>query len=97
MPLTGSTILLVLIGFLIVDGTGLYAALIVPFFILAFLVAVGIHDVLQTKRAVLRNYPISGHARYIMEEIRPKIRQYFFEGEKDGRPFPRDKLSLIHI
>jgi hypothetical protein len=88
LPLSGSIILLLLFGCLILLGNGLYAFLIAPFFILAFLAAVGIHDVLQTKRAILRNYPISGHARYIMEELRPKIRQYFFEGEKDGRPFP---------
>jgi glutamate synthase domain-containing protein 2 len=96
LPLTGSIILFLFLGFLIVTSSGLYAVLVVPFFLFAFLAAVGIHDVLQTKRAVLRNYPISGHARYIMEEIRPKIRQYFFEGEKDGRPFPRDKRSLAY-
>lgn len=96
LPLTASILAFVLLGLLILSSVGLYAYLITPFFISAFLVAVGLHDVIQTKRAVLRNYPISGHARYIMEEIRPKIRQYFFEGEKDGRPFPRDKRSLAY-
>jgi glutamate synthase domain-containing protein 2 len=96
LPLTASVVAFVLLGLLILSSVGLYAYLITPFFIAAFLVAVGLHDVIQTKRAVLRNYPISGHARYIMEEIRPKIRQYFFEGEKDGRPFPRDKRSLAY-
>ena len=71
-------------------------ALFLPFLIFAALAALGIRDITQTKRAILRNYPISGHARYLMEELRPKIRQYFFEGEKDGRPFPRDKRSLAY-
>ncbi|MBX9457223.1 MAG: FMN-binding glutamate synthase family protein [Rhizobium sp.] len=96
MPLTGSILFLLFLGGIIVVSPGLYLVMIVPIFLLALLVAIGFHDILQTKRAVLRNYPISGHARYIMEELRPKIRQYFFEGEKDGRPFPRDKRSLAY-
>lgn len=95
-PLTGSVIIAAVLAYMIASGTASFALLIVPLFIMAFLIAVGLHDVWQTKRAVLRNYPISGHARYIMEDIRPKIRQYFFEGEKDGRPFPRDKRSLAY-
>jgi len=38
----------------------------------------------------LRNYPISAHLRFLLEEIRPEMRQYFFESEKDGMPFSRD-------
>src|SRR5712675_659235 len=38
-----------------------------------------------------RNYPISAHLRFLLEEIRPEMRQYFFEGEKDGTPFSLDK------
>ena len=36
---------------------------------------------------MLRNYPISAHLRFLLEEIRPEMRQYFFESEKDGMPF----------
>lgn len=96
LPLTVSVVLAVLTGALILTGEASYAILIAPFFLFAFLAAVGLHDIFQTKRSVLRNYPIAGHARYIMEDLRPKIRQYFFEGEKDGRPFPRDKRSLAY-
>jgi hypothetical protein len=39
------------------------------------LVAVGIADLVQRRRAVLRNYPIIGHLRYWAESIRPAIRQ----------------------
>ena len=38
--------------------------------------AVGVYDVLQPKHAILRNYPILGHMRFIFEGIRPEIRQY---------------------
>jgi glutamate synthase domain-containing protein 2 len=64
--------------------------------IAAFLSVVGIRDLLQTKHAVLRNYPISAHLRFVLEEMRPEMRQYFFEGEKDGLPFSRDKRAIVY-
>jgi hypothetical protein len=42
------------------------------------------------------NYPIAAHIRFILEHIRPELRQYFFEAEKDGTPFPRDKRAIIY-
>jgi glutamate synthase domain-containing protein 2 len=56
----------------------------------------GTVDLLQTKHAVLRNYPISAHLRFILEKIRPEMRQYFFEDEKQGMPFSRDKRALVY-
>src|SRR3954462_7649731 len=44
----------------------------------------------------LRNYPISAHIRFLLEEIRPEMRQYFFESEKDGMPFSRDIRAVIY-
>ncbi len=60
------------------------------------LTLVGIHDLVQTRHSVLRNYPIAAHLRFLFEEIRPEMRQYFFEGEKDGAPFPRDKRAVVY-
>lgn len=60
------------------------------------LVALGVYDLLQTRHAILRNYPIVAHMRFILEDIRPELRQYFFEGEKDGAPFPRDKRAIVY-
>lgn len=62
----------------------------------AVLLAVGIYDLLQKKHAVLRNYPISGHMRYIFESIRPEIRQYFLEEENERTPFSRAQRSLVY-
>jgi glutamate synthase domain-containing protein 2 len=45
---------------------------------------------------VLRNYPISAHLRFLLENIRPEMRQYFFEADKDGMPFPRDKRAIVY-
>ncbi len=60
------------------------------------LVLVGIHDLRQTRHAVLRNYPVAAHLRFLLEAIRPEMRQYFFEGDKDGAPFPRDKRAIVY-
>ena len=59
-------------------------------------VLLGICDLIQTRHAILRNYPIAAHIRFILEHIRPELRQYFFEAEKDGTPFPRDKRALVY-
>ncbi len=70
--------------------------LAIPFGIGFFLTCVGIHDFFQTKHAILRNYPIMAHFRFIFESIRPEMRQYFFEGDKDGMPFSRDRRAVVY-
>ena len=62
----------------------------------AGLFALGLRDLRQTRHAILRNYPIAGHLRFMLEGFRPEIRQYFFEGDKDGAPFPRDKRAIVY-
>ena len=75
------------------DWRGIFTLLAVA---MAALVAVGFHDLTQTRHAILRNYPIAAHLRFLLEKIRPEIRQYFFEGDKDGAPFPRDKRAIVY-
>ncbi len=60
------------------------------------LVALGVYDLLQTRRAVLRNYPVIGHLRYLAEYIRPEIRQYFIESNSEAAPFARSQRSLVY-
>lgn len=57
---------------------------------------VGLHDVLQTRRAILRNYPILARVRYFFETIRPAIRQYLLEGDNEAVPFSRAQRSLVY-
>ena len=59
-------------------------------------VLLGIHDLRQTRHAVLRNYPVAAHLRFFLESIRPEMRQYFFEGDKDGAPFARDQRAIVY-
>ncbi|WP_407412143.1 FMN-binding glutamate synthase family protein [Acinetobacter sp.] len=57
---------------------------------------VGLYDVLQNKHSILKNYPIMGHFRYLFEEFRPEIRQYFIESDQDALPFSRMQRSLVY-
>ncbi|MFI0780471.1 FMN-binding glutamate synthase family protein [Streptomyces sp. NPDC021212] len=63
---------------------------------LALLGLLGARDLLQRRHAVLRNYPVLGHARFLMERIRPELQQYFIERNFDGRPFDRDVRSIVY-
>jgi glutamate synthase domain-containing protein 2 len=60
------------------------------------LVVVGVHDLQQSKHAILRNYPVIGHIRFLLEFIRPELRQYFIEGESEAVPFSRAQRSLVY-
>ena len=93
------TLCLILAGFvaaLMITGFVVSPAWIVLLVLLVALCVLGVHDLLQEKHAILRNYPIAAHLRFLFEEIRPEMRQYFFEGEKDGTPFSRDRRAIVY-
>lgn len=60
------------------------------------LIALGVYDTYQSPRAIRRNFPIWGRLRYVMEDLRPKIYQYFIESDTDGKPFSRIHRSIIY-
>jgi glutamate synthase domain-containing protein 2 len=60
------------------------------------LVALGVWDMVQDKHAVLRNYPVIGHLRFLLEFIRPEIRQYFIEADNEATPFSRSQRTLVY-
>ena len=64
--------------------------------VLLFLTAVGVHDLRQTRHAILRNYPVIGHMRFLLESIRPEMRQYFIESDNENLPFSRAQRSLVY-
>lgn len=65
-------------------------------FLLVPLLGLGTYDMLQTKQAIRRNFPLLGHGRYLLESIRPEINQYFVESDTDGAPIPRNLRSLVY-
>ncbi len=56
----------------------------------------GICDMLQTRHTILRNFPLLGHFRFLLESIRPEIYQYFIEAEDEEHPFSREKRSVVY-
>jgi glutamate synthase domain-containing protein 2 len=60
------------------------------------LALLGLHDATQTRHSILRNYPVLGHLRFLLEFVRPEIRQYFIESDTDGAPFSRAQRSLVY-
>ncbi len=61
-----------------------------------FGVALGIYDMIQSKHAILSNYPVAGHIRYVLEDFRPEIRQYLLEDDKEQVPFSRQQRALVY-
>jgi len=57
---------------------------------------IGENDINQNQHAVRRNYPVLGNLRYILETIRPELRQYIVESDTDGRPFDRLHRAQIY-
>jgi len=72
-------------------GVGGFAALL-----FITLTGLGLRDTLQTRHSILRNYPVIGHLRFLLEFVRPEIRQYFIEGDHDAAPFSRHQRSLVY-
>ena len=64
--------------------------------LLAALLVLAVHDLLQRRHSILRNYPVAGHLRFLFEAIRPELQQYFIERNYDGRPYDRDTRTVIY-
>ncbi len=65
-------------------------------FIIVLALILGFYDFFQTKHSIRRNFPLIGRGRWIMEAIRPFIRQYFLESETDGAPTNRMFRSVVY-
>lgn len=79
-------ILLVIIFILMV------AVFVVP---IGFYFWISYRDARQKEHAVLRNYPVLGRIRYIVEKIGPELRQYLFLNNEEGKPFSRNQYESI--
>ena len=63
---------------------------------LAALAGVAARDLLQREHTLLRNFPVLGHARYLLEAIGPELRQYLVAGNNEERPFTRDQRRWVY-
>ncbi len=59
-------------------------------------VATAVHDLVQRKHAVTRNYPVVGHFRFLLERIGPELRQYIIANNNEERPFSRDQRRWVY-
>jgi glutamate synthase domain-containing protein 2 len=62
----------------------------------ALLLVIAIYDRLQTKHTIWRKYPLVGRLRWVMEDLRPKIQQYFVEDDINGKPIPKYQRDIIY-
>ena len=86
----GVFMLIIFLRFVMWHDTIWFLCLLIPLLLIAA------YDLLQTKHSILRNFPILGHVRYMMEFIRPEIQQYFIANDEEELPFNRETRSLIY-
>src|SRR5687767_3910609 len=54
------------------------------------------HDLRQRRHAILRNFPVVGHFRYLLESVGPELRQYIVTNNNEERPFSRDQRRWVY-
>lgn len=86
--------LLVIFFFLL--GYFLNTSWFVVWGVVFFLTIMGYYDMFQKRHSIMRIYPVFGRLRFFMEEMRPKIYQYFIESDIDGRPINRIDRSTVY-
>ena len=67
-----------------------------PFLLFGALTLLGLWDLRQTRSSVRRNYPVIGNLRFMLEYVRPELRQYFLESDTEALPFSRAQRSLVY-
>ncbi len=65
-------------------------------FLAGFLLYWLVHDLVQEKHSILRNYPLIGHLRYFLERQGEYFRQYLFAGDRDEMPFNRATRTWVY-
>jgi glutamate synthase domain-containing protein 2 len=81
---------------LILAGAYFWIDALFAFVIVGPLIYMGIADMLQVRQSIRRNFPLLGRLRYVFEDMRPKIQQYFVESDTDGAPINRNERSVIY-
>ncbi len=66
------------------------------FFVFFFLFLVALKDFMQKKRSILSNFPLLGRFRFLLESIRPELRQYYWENDDDEVPYSRNQRTMVY-
>jgi len=62
----------------------------------AALGGVAAYDLVQRRHAILRNFPVVGHLRFLLESFGPELRQYIVTSNDEERPFSRDQRRWVY-
>jgi len=62
----------------------------------AGIAALAIHDLTQKHHALMRNFPVIAHGRYLLESIGPELRQYIVTSNDEERPFSRNQRRWVY-
>ena len=62
----------------------------------ALVVMLAIYDLVQRRHSILRNFPVIGHLRFLIEKIGPELRQYIVADNDEERPFSRDQRRWVY-
>ena len=83
---------------LVIAGLGYFISPEFYWLLIIFLpiILMGFYDMFQSRHAIMRNFPILGRGRYVMEDLRPKLYQYFIESETNGTPISRIFRSIVY-
>ena len=85
-------VLFLLVAFLVILNANWYWTLGLVF----LLFVIGVADKRQRKHTLLRNFPVLGHIRYILEFFRPEIQQYFIASDTSEKPFNRHVRDMVY-
>lgn len=86
----GVILIAVLLALVIIHHGWWFLVVLIP------LVLVGAYDRFQRKHSILRNFPILGHFRFILEFFRPEIQQYFIANDREERPYDRETRTIVY-
>ncbi|MCF6329173.1 MAG: FMN-binding glutamate synthase family protein [Henriciella sp.] len=93
LPLFGALVLAGLCGWAFQVANSWW---VIPSIVFGILSLIGLYDLVQTKHALWRNFPIVARGRWIAEELRPFFRAYIVESETEGRPFNHEDRAMVY-
>ncbi len=77
-------------------GILLSSHMIWPALVFGFFAVLGCRDYFKSTHPVRANYPLMGRLRYLLESIRPELRQYFWESDTDETPYSRNQRAMVY-
>ncbi|HEX7348294.1 MAG TPA: FMN-binding glutamate synthase family protein [Rhodanobacteraceae bacterium] len=65
--------------------------------VIAIAAALFVYDRLQTQNAILRNFPVIGHSRKVLQHFGVFFRRYFSAADREELPFNRAQRQWVHF